>query len=421
VRLRPPLPLAGRLAALALAAAVLPGCRAGGPGSPAGPPGPGEPATLLTTPAEKSGEAVYRRENCGRCHTLFAGALTAGEFALPRPADPEGTSRVGPDLGFEGHRRSDDWQYAHLYDPRALSHDSRMPGSRHLFAPGPDGRPAPGPEAVDLVAYMQALGRAGRDIWARFREREPAIAAPPPADAALRARGDDLYARHCASCHGPEGDGRGIAAGLLRFPPRSFAAGRYRFKSTPAGDPPTTADRCRSVTRGGGTGSAMPAFYWLDPRDGWALVLRLKQFSPALRGDGLDAAPRPPGRPPEGGPGVYAEPAGEGRALWRDLGCARCHGERGAGLSREEAGAAWADAEGVPVPRSGDLTHACALRGGASAEALERAVLLGVGSAMPAYADALPGARPRRALTAFLLSLREAEPAATSPRTRSRP
>ena len=62
MRLRPPLPLARRLAALALAAALLPGCHAGGPGSPAGPPGPGEPATLLTTPAEKSGEAVYRRE-----------------------------------------------------------------------------------------------------------------------------------------------------------------------------------------------------------------------------------------------------------------------------------------------------------------------------------------------------------------------
>jgi len=412
-----------RIAALALTTAVfLAGCRARGPGSPASSSGPGEPATILATPAEKSGEAVYRRENCGRCHTLFAGALTTGELALPRPPEPDGPSRVGPDLGFEGHRRSDDWHYAHLYDPQALSRDSRMPGSRHLFAPGADGRPVPGPEAADLVAYMQALGRAGRDIWARFREREPAIAAPPPADGALRARGDDLYARHCASCHGAEGDGRGIAAGLLRFPPRSFAAGRYRFRSTPAGDPPTDTDLYRSVTLGGGIGSAMPAFYWLDPRDRWALVLRVKEFSPALRRGGLDAVARPAGgSPAEGGPGADAELAGAGRALWRDLGCARCHGERGAGLSREEAGAAWADPEGVPVPRSGDLTHACALRGGASAEALSRAVLLGIGSAMPAYADALPEARSRRALVAFLRSLRDAEPAATSRRTRSRP
>ena len=77
-------------------------------------------------------------------------------------------------------------------------------------------------------------------------------------------------------------------------------------------------------------------------------------------------------------------------------------------MTREEAGAGWTDADGEPVPRSGDLRHPCALRGGASPAAIERAFVLGVGPAMPAYGEALPDGRARRALLAHILSLRSA-------------
>lgn len=95
-------------------------------------------------------------------------------------------------------------------------------------------------------------------------------------------------------------------------------------------------------------------------------------------------------------------------------------------MTRREGESNWVDQRGVPVPRSGDLTHACGLRGGASPAALGRAVLNGVGDAMPAYAGVL--ASPEIAqLVSYLLSLQDPVAAdgvallpAIGPGTRSR-
>ena len=354
-----------------------------------------------------AGEAIFRRENCGRCHTLYGDPREGSPFMEWEPP-PAGSlaSRVGPDLGHEGHRRSDDWHSAHLLAPALVVPGSTMPASPHLFRPGPDGRPAPTRDAVDLVAFLQVLGLSSGDVWAARRSREPEIPPPPPADGALRARGNALYEARCAPCHGTSGDGRGQAADLLLFPPRDFVAAHYRFRSTLPGLPPKDEDLFRSVSLGTGTGSAMPGFSFLPATDRWALVLRVKEFSPALRGTGLRLSPGPP-RGPEAGiePGLIEE----GRVLWRSLGCPACHGDRGTGLTREEANAAWADPAGVPIPRSGDLTHDCALRAGASGEAVERSIRFGVGLAMPAYGEALPGPRALAALRSFVLWLRTSQ------------
>lgn len=361
--------------------------------APAGEPpsGPGAPAADAEarplTADETAGEAVYRREGCGRCHTLFDAPPARGSVSLPGPADSGPlASRVGPDLGLEGHRRSDDWQQAHLYAPEILVPGSRMPASRHLFRAGRGGAPEPTVEAMQLVAYLQGLGRARRDVWAEFRSREPRIPAPREAPASDRLeRGDRLYRLHCAACHGAGGDGRGPAAALLLFPPRDFTAGLYRFRSAPAS---RDADLFRMITLGTGTGSAMPAFYFLSDEERWALVLRIKEFSPALRGAGLsvEGAEAPPSPAPPRGEGTDQ---GRGKDLWDRLGCATCHGAAGRGMTPREAGTLWADAAGVVVPRSGDLTHACSRRGGGSDEAFARALTFGVGSAMPAFAEDL--------------------------------
>ena len=311
----------------------------------------------------------------------------------------------------EGHRRSDDWQYAHLYAPGSVVEGSPMPAMRELFRPGATGRPTPTAEAIDLVAYLQALGRGRRDVWAELRLIEPEIAAPPAAGRPLLDRGETLYTEHCASCHGGSGDGRGEAASLLLFPPRDFVAADYRFRAGGAGRPPADADLFRTITIGTGIGSAMPAFYWLPSGDRWALVLRIKEFSPRLRGKGLEVPPRPGGEPPSApaGAGIPSEDAARiarGRELWSDLGCAACHGADARGLARAEIGVRWADAAGVPVPASGDLTHACAYRGGASGPAVERA-LFGEGLAMPSYRDALPREEDRGILRDFVLFLRD--------------
>ncbi len=70
-----------------------------------------------------------------------------------------GTRRIGPDLAREGGRKSRDWQLAHLWNPRHVVPDSVMPGYPWLF----DGSPTrPDPEALDLVNYLESLGRNAR-------------------------------------------------------------------------------------------------------------------------------------------------------------------------------------------------------------------------------------------------------------------
>ncbi|HET6278338.1 MAG TPA: c-type cytochrome, partial [Candidatus Polarisedimenticolia bacterium] len=339
-------------------------------------------------------------------------------------------------LALRGHSRSDDWHLAHLYAPGTLLPGSAMPASRHLFTVSPgDTVPRPNGEALDLVAFLQALGRSDRDIWAEDRGIEPGIPPPPevPRERLLE-EGTRLYRKHCVACHGAEGDGRGEAAALLRFPPRDFVAARYRFRSTPPGFPAAASDLYRSITLGGGSGAAMPSFRHLTSDERWALVARVIEFSPRLRGAPLEPAPDAAESdaisvPP---PAAAIE---AGRRWWLDLGCAGCHAGDGRGIDRLQGGFDWVDQGGVPVPGSGDLRHACGLRGGASAVALARALRNGVGDAMPAYADAL--APPEIAeLVAYLLSLQhpvaaggEADgtaveavsQAATGPGTRNRP
>ena len=376
------------------------------------------------TAQEQAGRAIFERENCARCHALLDQPGDEHPAPLPVPAAPAAIpSRVGPDLGLEGHRRSDDWQYAHLYAPDVLVPGSPMPASRHLFRVTETGMPEPTGEAQALVAWLQSRGRERRDVWAEFRAREPVIPAPDAIpDAERLETGARLYARHCVACHGEAGDGQGPAAALLARPPRNFVSASYRFRSNGPWDRPRDADLFRAITIGSGTGAAMPEFHFLSAAERWALVARLKEFSPALRGDRLAAAPLQPVSPdPDRSgiavpsvPGHPAPTAGSGRTLWNALGCARCHGEDAAGRSAAQTGLEWTDADGQPVGSTGDLRHACSRRGGGSELAFDRAIRHGVGAAMPSFGDAL-AAEPdaARALLLYVESLDDGAPKAS--------
>ena len=368
-----------------------------------------DPSIRFVSARERNGLRIYRRENCGRCHTLFDAPPSSGTVVPPAPFEPGFISRTGPDLAMEGHLHSDDWQLAHLYAPSAVVRGSRMPASRHLFTRSVSGPPVPSSDAIDLVAFLQALGRGRRDVWAEFRMTEPEIPAPPPVDAHLHDRGRALYRRHCASCHGEKGDGRGEAADLLDTPPRDLRAGLYRFKSRPFVQAPEDADLLRIITLGTGTGSAMPSFAGLPAIDRWALVLAVKGFAPSLRGRGLKGtgAVDDPDRPSAGAGDPHAavdpaapDPMTTGRELWEALGCRTCHDpspREGRDLERirGQGGAG-------EIRHPGSLLHACDLRGGASVAALTRAFVAGVGLAMPSFGDALPNRNDRRALVHYL-------------------
>ena len=60
---------------------------------------------------------------------------------------------------------------------------------------------------------------------------------PPPADPVLAGMGAELYARHCAACHGTVGRGDGPAAPSLKTPPSDLTAiALRRGGSFPAGE-----------------------------------------------------------------------------------------------------------------------------------------------------------------------------------------
>src|SRR3989442_12385315 len=67
--------------------------------------------------------------------------------------------------------------------------------------------------------------------------------------------GRDIYAMACVMCHGVDGKGDGSVGPMLsprRAPqPRDFTSAEFKFRSTPSGQPPTTADLFRTVTEGG--------------------------------------------------------------------------------------------------------------------------------------------------------------------------
>ncbi|HTO13189.1 MAG TPA: cbb3-type cytochrome c oxidase subunit II [Candidatus Binatia bacterium] len=95
------------------------------------------------TPLEARGRAVYIREGCWYCHSQYVrpvageemrwGPLSeAGEYAWDQP-HLLSTRRIGPDLSRVGLKLSDDWHYAHHWDPRAVVPESMMPRFRWLF------------------------------------------------------------------------------------------------------------------------------------------------------------------------------------------------------------------------------------------------------------------------------------------------
>lgn len=230
-------------------------------------------------------------------------------------------------------------------------------------------------------------------------EPEPEPAASAGLDPVLaRAAGRTLFVRHCATCHGVRGDGRGETVRYLGSFPRDFRNGTYMFRSTASGRIPTERDLVRSIALGL-PGTDMPAFAGRLSSDELALVARyLMTLSPRF----VDEAPGPvvriPRAPPATGAMVEA-----GRALYERLRCAQCHGAAGDGedAENEELEDDW----GHPIV-STDLTRGV-FKGGRDPRALYRTLSTGLdGTPMPSFADVLtPDERWR--LVYYVLSLEE--------------
>jgi hypothetical protein len=126
----------------------------------------GEATPAALAMAVQEGKAIYVAEACWHCHSQFVRPVSKEDLRFGPVSTPEeyqndvhlphlfGTRRVGPDLIRQAGRHSNDWQMAHLYEPRSVAPYSVMPGYPWLFTE--DRRPTR--RALALVAYLQWLG-----------------------------------------------------------------------------------------------------------------------------------------------------------------------------------------------------------------------------------------------------------------------
>lgn len=230
----------------------------------------------------------------------------------------------------------------------------------------------------------------------------PARAAQPDIGSEeQRQAGKELYGRYCSQCHGDQGDGKGVAAPRLKPRPRDFTRGIYKLRTTPSGSLPTTTDIVRSI-RHGLPYTSMPPWPQLSDREVTELAYYIKSFSDTFADPA--SAPEPMDLPEP--PAFSEESAKQGEAVYAEVGCLQCHGEkaRGDGTSASTLKDDWGD-----HIRPADLTRRWTFRGGPSRKDIFRAFTTALsGSPMPSYADTLT-VEKRWQLTDYVWSLSPAD------------
>ena len=192
--------------------------------------------------------------------------------------------------------------------------------------------------------------------------------------------GKAAFDQYCARCHGVQARGDGIDAKRFYPRPRDLTQGKYKFRSTVSGTPPTDEDLFRTITQGL-PGSNMPDWQHLDPAVRWQLVHYLKSLSPVF----TDIQPELVGVTAD--PGPKRADLAKGQQLYQEMGCGACHGANGRANGTSAAGLV--DEWGMKI-RPADLTQGWAYRGGSDAASIMMRLRAGIdGSGMPSYADAI--------------------------------
>ncbi|MDH4583055.1 cytochrome-c oxidase, cbb3-type subunit II [Pseudomonas sp. BN415] len=115
------------------------------------------------TALQLEGRDIYIREGCVGCHSQmirpfraeterYGHYSVAGESVWDHPF-LWGSKRTGPDLARVGGRYSDDWHRAHLYNPRNVVPESKMPAYPWLVENTLDGK-----DSAAKLRAMQTLG-----------------------------------------------------------------------------------------------------------------------------------------------------------------------------------------------------------------------------------------------------------------------
>ncbi|AJE21926.1 cytochrome-c oxidase, cbb3-type subunit II [Azotobacter chroococcum] len=115
------------------------------------------------TALQLEGRDIYIKEGCVSCHSQMVRPFraeteryghysVAGESVWDHPF-LWGSKRTGPDLARVGGRYSDDWQRAHLYNPRNVVPESKMPAYPWLVE-----HKLTGENTADKMKAMRTLG-----------------------------------------------------------------------------------------------------------------------------------------------------------------------------------------------------------------------------------------------------------------------
>jgi mono/diheme cytochrome c family protein/thioredoxin-like negative regulator of GroEL len=254
----------------------------------------------------------------------------------------------------------------------------------------------------DLTAAKERARLTGSGISALIDGHEAAIELPglTPTDKATATAGE-LFRVHCSECHGPRGDGQGMAAHYLFPRPRNLRAGICQLVSTVNGVP--TLEDVEEVLARGMPGTSMQSFEEQPASDRRLLaeeVMRLRaegireQMTAALRREGEEIdesdlrqavlrATTPGKQAPL--PAQWPDPgqaALRGKANFATLGCVKCHGKAGTGAADQDL----FDDLGEPS-RPRDLVHE-PFKGGREREAIYRRIVAGMpGTAHPAVSN----------------------------------
>jgi len=115
------------------------------------------------TPLELEGRNIYIREGCYVCHSQMIRSLRDeveryGHYSLAAESMYDhpfqwGSERTGPDLARVGGKYSDEWQRAHLTDPRSVVPESIMPPYAFL-----EKTPLNYRDIADLMRANKAVG-----------------------------------------------------------------------------------------------------------------------------------------------------------------------------------------------------------------------------------------------------------------------
>ncbi len=115
------------------------------------------------TPLEQRGRDIFQREGCYLCHSQMVRpfrdeALRYGHYSLAAESQYDhpfqwGSKRTGPDLARVGKKYSNEWQGAHLNNPKSMVPQSVMPNYPWLLTAELD--------YSDMTDRMMALRAVG--------------------------------------------------------------------------------------------------------------------------------------------------------------------------------------------------------------------------------------------------------------------